>query len=157
MLAIFARIKPIRWGKPIFCYGYWTQRRWSYGAPSRGTALAQGAHRSRRQQPFHDARMGPRYAANASWCSVTARPIVSCRYSDSLDPAPQLKIHHSRNANASGPCKPHLRHFQQGARGTALFQRDFHDAALENAGSPQKGGHRAHDAMVRACAGWRRI
>jgi hypothetical protein len=94
---------------------------------------------------------------NASWCSVTARPIVSCRYSDSLDPAPQLKIHHSRNANASGPCKPHLRHFQQGARGTALFQRDFHDAALENAGSPQKSGHRAHDAMVRACAGWRRI
>jgi CheY-like chemotaxis protein len=29
--------------------------------------------------------------------------------------------------------------------------------ACENAGSPQKDGHRAHDVRVRACPGWRRV
>jgi hypothetical protein len=80
----------------MFCCGYWTQRGWSSGAPSRPryctrarcASIAPPATLSRRTRCLPNC-MRPRYAASASWCSVE---IATYRWALPDDTAPLLRL-----------------------------------------------------------------
>ena len=63
----------------MFCYGYWTSAGGRPGPQAgHGAAFAQGAHRLRRQRPFHDARG----ACRNGWAPLRGKRVVVQRYGE---------------------------------------------------------------------------